>query len=106
MNTAVAANKGQIDIAWGERRTVAELRRNTRRGLRIDVQPTAYVVVFAPQDADIDKIWARVRRKASWIFREIDRIAGYPVTTPERQFLSGETHLLLGKQYRLSVGHD
>lgn len=108
MNTAVAvpANKGQIDIAWGERRTVAELRRTTRRVLRIDVQPTAYVVVFAPQDADIDKIRARVRRKASWIFREIDRIAGYSVTTPERQFLSGETHLLLGKQYRLSVGHD
>jgi predicted metal-dependent hydrolase len=44
-----------------------------------------------------------VGRKAAWIFREIDRIAGWPARTPERQYLSGETHLLLGKQYRLSI---
>lgn len=105
MNSAVAKapHKERIEITWGERRADAELRRTNRRVLRIDVQPSGHVIVFAPSDGDLDRIRERVRRKGSWIFRELDRIAGWPARTPERQFLSGETHLLLGKQYRLSV---
>lgn len=105
MNSAVAKapRKERIEIAWGERRAEAELRRTSRRVLRIDVQPSGQVVVFAPSDGEIDLIRSRVRRKSPWIFRELDRIAGWPARTPARQFLSGETHLLLGKQYRLLV---
>src|SRR5437867_1049974 len=105
MNTAVAiaADKERIEISWGERRALAELRRTNRRILRIDVQPSGHIVAFVPTDAEADKIRERVKRKAAWIFRELDRVAGWPARTPERQFLSGETHLLLGKQYRLLI---
>ena len=44
-----------------------------------------------------------MKRKGAWIFRELDRIATRPSVTPDRHFVSGETHLLLGKQYRLSI---
>lgn len=93
----------QIEISWGERRTVADLKRTDRRVLRIEVQPSGGVVVFAPSGEPVDAIHGRVRRKSSWIFREIDRIAARPITTPERRLVSGETHLLLGRQYRLSI---
>lgn len=92
-----------IEIGWGERRTFAELRRTDRRILRVEVQPSGGVVIFAPSGEPIETVRERVRRKGAWIFRELDQIIARPATTPERRFVSGETHLLLGSQYRLSI---
>src|SRR5258708_30766570 len=93
----------QVEINWGERRIVAELRRTQRRVLRIEVRPSGSIVVVAPVDEELGKIQVRVKRKSSWIFRKIDRVLTRPSLTPERRFVSGETHLLLGRQYRLSI---
>lgn len=93
----------QIEICWGERRVTAELTRTVRRALRIDVRPTGEVTVFAPVGEELDEIRARAHRKGAWIFAQIDTIAQRPNVTPERRYISGETHLLLGRQYRLSV---
>jgi predicted metal-dependent hydrolase len=100
MNPAV---REHIEICWGERRTTAELRRTHRRVLRVEVKPSGVVVVFAPDGEQIDTVQSRLKRKCPWIFRELDRIECGPVVTPPRHFLSGETHLLLGKPYRLAV---
>ncbi|WBK02255.1 M48 family metallopeptidase [Methylocystis parvus] len=93
----------QIEICWGERRVVAELLRTERRSLRIDVRPTGEVAIFAPAGEEIDEIRSRACRKGAWIFAQIDTIAQRPKVTPKRRFISGETHLLLGRQYRLSI---
>lgn len=93
----------QIEICWGERRVTAELTRTVRRALRIDVRPTGEVIVFAPVGEGIEEIRTRAHRKGAWIFAQIDTIAQRPKVTPERRYISGETHLLLGRQYRLSV---
>lgn len=93
----------QIEICWGERRVTAELTRTVRRALRIDVHPTGAVIVFAPVGEELDEIRARAHRKSAWIFAQIDTIAQRPNVTPERRYISGETHLLLGRQYRLSI---
>lgn len=93
----------QIEICWGERRVTAELIRTVRRALRIDVRPTGEVTVFAPVGEGIEVIRTRAHRKGAWIFAQIDTIAQRPKVTPERRYISGETHLLLGRQYRLSV---
>lgn len=93
----------QIEICWGERRVIAELVRTNRRVLRVDVRPTGEVAVFAPAGEEIDKIQGRARRKGAWIFAQIDTIAKRPNVTPTRRFISGESHLLLGRQYRLSI---
>lgn len=93
----------QIEICWGERRVTAELARTVRRALRIDVRPTGEVTVFAPVGERIEEIRTRAHRKGAWIFAQIDTIAQRPKVTPERRYISGETHLLLGRQYRLSV---
>jgi hypothetical protein len=61
------------------------------------------VVVFAPSSECLSAIQDRVKKKCAWVFREIDRIGTRPSATPDRHFVSGETHLLLGKQYRLAI---
>jgi predicted metal-dependent hydrolase len=102
MKAALASHE-QIELSLGDRRAVAELRRSHRRVLRIEVQPSGNIVVFAPAGEGLCEIQNRVKRKSPWIFREIDRIANRPSITPERRFVSGETHLLLGRQYRLAI---
>lgn len=99
----VSQSAEQIEICWGERRITAELTRTVRRALRIDVRPTGEVTVFAPVGEGIEEIRTRAHRKGAWIFAQIDTIAQRPKVTPERRYISGETHLLLGRQYRLSV---
>lgn len=93
----------QIEICWGERRVIADLLRTNRRALRIDVRPTGEVAISAPIGEEIEEIRSRVHRKGAWIFAQIDTIAQRPEVTPKRRFISGETHLLLGRQYRLSI---
>jgi hypothetical protein len=61
------------------------------------------VVVFAPSGECLAAIQYRVKKKCAWVFREIDRIGTRPSATSDRHFVSGETHLLLGKQYRLAI---
>jgi predicted metal-dependent hydrolase len=100
---SVDVDSEQIEVGWGERRVIAELHRTSRRVLRIEVRPSGHVVVFAPSGEASGTIQDRVQKKGAWIFREIDRIVALPSVTPERHFVSGETHLLLGKQYRLSI---
>jgi predicted metal-dependent hydrolase len=100
---AALASREQIELSLGDRRASAELRRTHRRVLRIEVKPSGNVVIFAPSGEELCEIRKRVKRKSPWIFREIDRVASRPSITPERRFVSGETHLFLGRQYRLAI---
>jgi predicted metal-dependent hydrolase len=93
----------QVAITWGSRQIAATLCRTERRVLKIQIEPAGTVTVFAPADATLDAIGRRCRRKGAWIFRELDRLEGEPTYTPERRFLSGETHLFAGRPYRLAV---
>lgn len=78
----------------------------TRRTLGIEVHPDQRVIVRAPVDCPEDVVSARVRKRAAWISRQIAEFQRYSPRTPERQYVSGETHLYLGRQYRLKVATD
>jgi predicted metal-dependent hydrolase len=96
-------NAEQVAIAWGSREIAAKLCRTGRRVLKIDIDPNGRVTVFAPIDASYETIAVRCRRKGHWVFRELDRMSVQPTFTPDRSYLSGETHLFLGRPYRLAV---
>ncbi|MDP2824763.1 MAG: SprT family zinc-dependent metalloprotease [Sulfuritalea sp.] len=76
----------------------------TRRTLGIEVHPDLSVVVRAPADCDTDIIQARVNKRAPWISKQLTNFRRYSPRTPARRYVSGETHLYLGRQYRLKVG--
>lgn len=77
--------------------------RAPRRTLGITVTAEGEVVVRAPESATLDDILARVARRGSWIVEAVAAAERQPIRTPPRIFEPGETHLYLGRQYRLSV---
>ena len=72
----------------------------TRRTLGIEVHPDSRVLVRAPAGCPETLIAERVRKRAAWISRRIAEFQRYRPRTPPRQYLSGESHLYLGRQYR------
>ncbi len=75
----------------------------TRRTLGIEVHPDQRVIVRAPLGCADEVVSARVAKRAAWISRQIAEFQRYSPRTPQRQYVSGETHLYLGRQYRLKV---
>lgn len=87
----------------GSRTIDYRLLRRPRTTLEIAVEPDASVVVAAPPGTDIQAIEARLRKRAGWIMRQQRYFVQFLPRTPERHFVAGETHLYLGRQYRLKV---
>jgi predicted metal-dependent hydrolase len=81
------------------------LERPGRRTLTIEVHPDRRVVVRAPTGCTAALIAGRVRKRAAWITRQLVEFEGYMPRTPARQYVAGESHLYLGRQYRLALVH-
>ncbi len=74
-----------------------------RKSLGITVTPDMEVIVKAPEDAPLDRIKKKVRHKAPWILRQLRFFLPFHPKTPAKRYVSGETHLYLGRQYRLRI---
>ena len=75
----------------------------SRQTLAIEVHPDSRVLVRAPVGCPEGVIAARVRKRAAWISRQLAEFERYRPRTPARQYVNGESHLYLGRQYRLKV---
>lgn len=74
-----------------------------RKTMEIAVHPDRTVVVKAPVGVDHDRIRVRVARRAGWIARQLDYFRQFEPRTPMRRYIGGETHLYLGRRYRLKI---
>lgn len=75
----------------------------SRQTLAIEVHPDSRVLVRAPADCPEALIAERVQRRAAWISRQLAEFERYRPRTPARQYVNGESHLYLGRQYRLKL---
>jgi predicted metal-dependent hydrolase len=80
-----------------------ELQYSDRKTLGITVTPEMNVIVTAPIGTEIHKIESRLIKRAPWIIRSISYFLSFHPKTPKRKYISGETHLYLGRQYLLKV---
>ena len=78
------------------------VRTKTKR-LTISVCPNLSVEVKAPKGKSLSQIKARVERRAAWIARQLEHFRQASPTAPKRRYVSGETHIFLGRQYRLKL---
>lgn len=75
----------------------------SRQTLAIEVHPDSRVLVRAPVDCPEAVIAERVQKRAAWISRQLAEFERYRPRTPARQYINGESHLYLGRQYRLKL---
>ena len=90
-------------LRYGEREVRYKIVRRRRKTLEISVAPDASVVVVAPLDTPLDTIEAKLKKRAAWITRQQHYFSQFFPRTPERRYIAGETHLYLGRQYRLKI---
>jgi predicted metal-dependent hydrolase len=74
-----------------------------RKTIEIAVYPDTSVIVKAPFNTDLEEIKKRVLKHAGWIKKQIISFMQFAPRTPQRNYVGGETHLYLGKQYRLKI---
>ena len=99
----VATSTERSTIVYGGHRIDFAVVRRRRKTLEIAVEPDASVIVAAPLDAPIEAIAEKVRKRAAWVRRQQRFFSQFMPRTPGRRYLAGETHLYLGRQYRLKV---
>lgn len=90
-------------IEFGSKRIKYHLAYSDRKSLGITVTPEMEVLVKAPLGAALDKIQEKLRKKAPWILKQLSYFLSFQPKTPARKYIGGESHLYLGRQYRLLV---
>ena len=90
-------------IQFGSKKIDFSLEYSNRKSLGITVTPELSVLVKAPIDTSMEKVKEKLRKKAPWIIRQQSFFLSFHPKTPARKFIGGETHLYLGRQYRLQI---
>jgi len=93
-------------IEFGSKRIDFQLEFSSRKSLGITVTPELAVLVKAPIDTPVEKVKEKLRKKAPWIIRQQSFFLTFHPKMTDRKFVGGETHLFLGRQYRLKVNID
>lgn len=93
-------------LKFGSRVIDFTLQYEERKLLGIKVHPEGRVEVLSPFSAKQKDVIEKVWQKAPWILKQIDYFNSYKPATPKRKFINGETHLYLGRQYRLKIVPD
>ena len=90
-------------IQFGSKQIYFQLEYSNRKSLGITVKPDLSVLVNAPIDTSLEKVKEKLRKKAPWIIRQQSFFLYFHPKTPARKYISGETHLYLGRQYHLRI---
>ena len=93
----------QYAIQFGKRSITYSLHRTDRRNMRVVVEPDLSVVVYVPFRVAENEIEIAVEKKACWIARTLDKVETFHPLPSPKAYVSGETLLYLGRQYRLKV---
>lgn len=96
-------NSQAISFSYGKNRYAASVERRARKTLAISVHPDCSIHAVAPLETPDAKIEERLRKRARWIDRQRAYFAQFQPRTPERLYVNGETHLYLGRKYRLKL---
>ncbi len=93
-------------VNYGTKDIFFEVERSNRKTLAIEVHPDSSVHIIAPEQSSLTDIERKVVKRANWITKQQVYFEQFLPRTPEREYVSGETHYYLGKSYilRINVG--
>lgn len=90
-------------VQYGTREISFNLTYSDRKTLEIAVYPDQTVWVTAPNNATSDEIEEKVLKRSRWIMKQKRYFDRFDQPSDNFEFISGETHRYLGRQYRLKV---
>lgn len=95
----------EIDhIQFGTTTITYELVRSRRRkNATITVFPDKTVQIAVPHDTGTDQAQFLMVKKAPWVIKKIDMFQCISPEIASKEYVSGETFLYLGRQYRLKI---
>ncbi len=74
-----------------------------RKTLSFCVNPNGRIYLKAPMEATLEQIRLKIHKRAAWILRQRRFFESFGIHTTKRLYISGESHLYLGRQYMLRV---
>ena len=92
-----------VSISYGSHAFDVRVEYRDRKTMAISVLPDSSIVAVAPRGTALEDIQQRLRKRARWIKKQLDYFTQFKPLTPPRQFVAGETHLYVGRQYRLKL---
>ena len=102
------ADTAQLSIRYGDTQlhfTRFETK-TSKQKLTIKVHSDCRIDVFAPTDSSDKDVIEGVTKRARWINKQVTQFQEKLTHITPRQFISGESHYDLGKQYMLKVIED
>jgi len=97
---------GGYVLHHGGERIPFQIEYRPRKTLAISVHPDSRLEVLAPKGIASAAVLPRVERRAGWIVRQLRYFEQFRPTHPGPRYVAGETHLYLGRQYRLKLHTD
>ena len=88
-------------LQYGRHQLVFDLIFCNRKSLEIAVHPDKSIIVKAPIGSVLQNIIERVKKRARWIIRQLEYFTQFEPRTPKRMYIPGESHLYLGRSYRI-----
>lgn len=92
-----------MKVWYGQHRIPVRVIFELRNQLAITVKPDMQIEAHAPDDSDPERVQKKLEDKAGWMWRQLNYFEQFQPLQPPRKYISGETHIYLGRQYRLEI---
>lgn len=105
MNEKMPSSLQTLQLVYaGEPITVQCVSRRVVKGrLLIKVHPDGRVVASVPPDTPQQAVLSALKKRIRWIYQQLRDFRAQQAHVIPRQYVSGESHYYLGKQYQLKV---
>jgi predicted metal-dependent hydrolase len=90
-------------ITYSVHRLDYRVRFSERKTMAITVYPDRSIEIIAPRGTERQEVEARLRKRSRWVLRQLLHFQQFRPRSPKRRYVGGETHLYLGRQYRLKL---
>lgn len=90
-------------LSYGGLEVPFQIEYRERKSLAITVHPDQRLEIVAPKGADLDRVLKRIEKRQPWILKQWRYFEQFKPALPQPRYVSGETCLYLGRQYRLKL---
>ena len=90
-------------FTYGKYKYNYELLKLDRKTLSLSVLPDRSIIVRCPQNAQPKRIEDFLKKKWMWLEEQLNYFKKYQSIQNKKEYVSGESFLYLGRQYKLVV---